>query len=233
MRIIKWLLITWIGIVFALNGLLLPFQAMAFDSEYYVESFLTLEVEKTIGISEEALTRVTEALVAHIDKGTGDLKNVENVRGVDVVFYNEKEQHHLHDIQILVKAARKFLIIVNITMVLALIAVRFIDKREKNLFCKSLTRSFQVAVIASLIALGTLVALYFIDFNWAFRKFHEIFFTNDLWLLDPKTDRLIQMMPLEFFINFTKLWLSKVFLIFILFIIAGFIVPRFKRRKSF
>ncbi|HSN67432.1 MAG TPA: DUF1461 domain-containing protein, partial [Fusibacter sp.] len=93
--------------------------------------------------------------------------------------------------------------------------------------------SFQAAVFASLIALGTLIALYFIDFDWAFRKFHEIFFTNDLWLLDPKTDRLIQMMPLEFFIDFTKQWLSKVFLIFLLFITVGFIVPRLKRRKSF
>ncbi len=232
MRIIKWLLIIWIGITLALNGLLLPFQAMAFDSEYYVESFLALEVDKTIGISEEALTRVTEALVTHIDKGTGDLKNVENVRGKDVIFYNEKEQHHLHDIQILVKAARKFLILVNISMILALIAVWLIDKRDKNQFLVSITRSFQSAVIASLIALGTLVALYFIDFDWAFRKFHEIFFTNDLWLLDPKTDRLIQMMPLEFFIDFTKLWLSKVFLIFILFITVGFIVPKITRHKS-
>ena len=232
MRIIKWLLIVWIGIIFALNGLLLPFQAMAFDSEYYVESFLELEVEKSIGISEEALTRVTEALVTHIDKGTGDLKNVEKVNGEDVIFYNEKEQHHLHDIQILVKAARKFLILVNIGMVLALIVVWLIDKSDKKQFLVSITRSFKSAVIASLIALGTLVALYFIDFDWAFRKFHEIFFTNDLWLLDPKTDRLIQMMPLEFFIDFTKLWLSKVFLIFIIFITVGFIVPKIKRPKS-
>lgn len=232
MRIIKWILILWIGIIFALNGLLLPFQAMAFDSEYYVESFLELEVEKSIGISEEALTRVTEALVTHIDKGTGDLKNVEKVNGEDVIFYNEKEQHHLHDIQILVKAARKFLILVNIGMVLALIVVWLIDKSDKKQFLVSITRSFKSAVIASLIALGTLVALYFIDFDWAFRKFHEIFFTNDLWLLDPKTDRLIQMMPLEFFIDFTKLWLSKVFLIFIIFITVGFIVPKIKRPKS-
>jgi len=231
-RIIKWLLILWIGIIFALNGLLLPFQAMAFNSEYYVDAFLALEVDKSIGISEESLVRVTEALVAHIDTGTGDLKGVENVRGVDVVFYNEKEQHHLHDIQILVKAARKFLIIVNIGMLLALIAVWLIDKKDKMNFLKSLMRSFQTAVITSLIALGTLVALYFIDFDWAFRKFHEIFFTNDLWLLDPRTDRLIQLMPLEFFIDFTKQWLSKVFLIFILFLTVGFIVPKLKSRKS-
>ena len=29
--------------------------------------------------------------------------------------------------------------------------------------------------------------------------FHHIFFTNDLWLLDPKTDLMIQMLPEQFF----------------------------------
>lgn len=232
MRIFKWLLILWIGITFALNGLLLPFQAMAFDSDYYVKSFLALEVEKTIGISEEALTHVTEALIAYIDKGTGDLKRIENVNGVAVVFYNEKEQEHLHDIQLLVKAARKFLIFVNIVMALAILAVWWLDHKNKRNFLQSLKYSFQTAVIASLIALGTLVALYFIDFDWAFRKFHEIFFTNDLWLLDPRTDRLIQLMPLAFFIAFTKQWLIKVSVIFMFFIAVGFIIPNIKRRKT-
>lgn len=232
MRIIKWLLILWIGIVFALTGLLLPFQAMAFDSDYYVDSFLALEVDTSIGISKESLKRVTETLVTYIDNGTGDIKIVENVNGSDVIFYNEKEQYHLHDIQLLVKAARSFLLIITISMVLALLAIWSIDKRDKTHFLKSLQRCFQVAVFTSLIMLGSLVALYFIDFDWAFRKFHEIFFTNDLWLLDPRTDRLIQLMPLEFFIDFTKQWLSKVFLIFILFVTVGFIIPKFKRLKA-
>ncbi len=232
MRIIKGLLIIWIGIIFALNGLLLPFQAMAFDSEYYVDSFLALEVDTSIGISEETLKRVTEALITHIDNGTGDLNRIETVRGSDVVFYNEKEQHHLHDIYNLVKGGRWFLILANISMLIALLVVWLFDKRIMKYFLTSMIRMFRVAVAVSLITLGTLVALYVIDFDWAFRKFHELFFTNDLWLLDPRTDRLIQLMPLDFFIDFTKRWLSKVFLIFILFITVGFIVPAFKKRKA-
>lgn len=37
------------------------------------------------------------------------------------------------------------------------------------------------------------------DFNAAFNFFHRIFFTNDLWLLDPDTDLLIRICPSTMF----------------------------------
>ena len=35
-----------------------------------------------------------------------------------------------------------------------------------------------------------------------FLKFHEISFNNNLWLLNPETDNLIKLFPLEFFYDF-------------------------------
>ena len=37
-----------------------------------------------------------------------------------------------------------------------------------------------------------------VGFESAWERLHEIVFTNDLWLLDPRTDRLIQMFPESF-----------------------------------
>ena len=39
------------------------------------------------------------------------------------------------------------------------------------------------------------------DFNGFFITFHRIAFTNDGWLLNPRTDMLIRLMPEEFFIS--------------------------------
>ena len=39
------------------------------------------------------------------------------------------------------------------------------------------------------------------DFNKYFVLFHEIFFDNDLWLLDPDTDLMIRMLPEGFFFD--------------------------------
>ena len=51
----------------------------------------------------------------------------------------------------------------------------------------------------ALIAFIVMAAL--IDFNTFWTNFHLIFFRNDLWLLNPNTDRLILMVPLNFFIT--------------------------------
>ena len=47
--------------------------------------------------------------------------------------------------------------------------------------------------------LGVLAVWAMIDFNAAFNFFHEILFTNDLWLLNPATDLLIRICPISMF----------------------------------
>ena len=48
------------------------------------------------------------------------------------------------------------------------------------------------------LALGVWAVL---DFDGFFRRFHELAFDNDGWLLDPRTDLLIRLMPAAFFID--------------------------------
>ena len=42
-----------------------------------------------------------------------------------------------------------------------------------------------------------------VGFDGAWNQLHEVLFTNDLWLLDPRTDRLIQMFPETFWAEAT------------------------------
>ena len=49
---------------------------------------------------------------------------------------------------------------------------------------------------AALVFLGIAVA---VDFTRCFRLFHEMFFTNDLWIFDESTDYMIRMLPEGFF----------------------------------
>lgn len=233
MRLIKSLILLLIGLILSLNSFLLPFEAKAFDAEYYVDAFKALNVKDTIGISESALTRVTYALVDYIDDGSGDITLVENVKGSDVTFYNEKEQHHLEDIRLLAITARAFHLYANLTLaIMAVLLILLTTKETPRERLLLFFKSFRSAALFSVSALSGLGALYFIDFDWAFRRFHEIFFTNDLWLLDPRTDRLIQLMPLDFFIQFTARWLITTLIINLFFIGIGFIVPKFIHKKE-
>ena len=69
-------------------------------------------------------------------------------------------------------------------------------KDVRNLFVgASRIRSILIAVII-LIVSG--------DFEKYFILFHRIFFTNDLWMLDPTTDNLINIVPEGFFVDMTE-----------------------------
>lgn len=232
MKSLKSIVLVIIGLILTLNAFLLPFQMLAFSTDYYIAQFTDLNVHKSIGIDLESLEIVTNTLIDHIDKGAGNLDVEVDVNGEKIVYFNEKEQHHLHDIYILVKKARSFLILTNLIMMILFLSLYFMDGRNWHSTLTSLTKAFKYAVYVAFGILLFLITLYFVDFDMAFRKFHEIFFTNDLWLLDPRTDRLIQLMPLQFFINFTRDWLIRVALFLIIYIVIGFIFPVRRKLKK-
>ena len=63
-----------------------------------------------------------------------------------------------------------------------------------------------------------------IDFDGLFTVFHRIAFTNDGWLLDPRTDLLIRLMPTGFFVTLA----SRV----MLWAVAGAVVADIAARKT-
>lgn len=46
-----------------------------------------------------------------------------------------------------------------------------------------------------------LSTVFYINFDKSFNFFHGIFFNNDYWLFDPKTDPVINILPQEFFLH--------------------------------
>ena len=64
-------------------------------------------------------------------------------------------------------------------------------------------KAFAVGMLAALCVTGImitgLVVWAAVNFDGLFVTFHRIAFTNDGWLLNPRTDLLIRLMPLDFF----------------------------------
>ncbi|HQP00577.1 MAG TPA: DUF1461 domain-containing protein, partial [Caldisericia bacterium] len=98
-----------------------------------------------------------------------------------------------------------------ITISIAIIIFLLIKKKD-------LPNIFLYSFIPILIFL---ILYLFVPFDKLFINFHLILFRNDLWLLNPETDRLIVLLPEDFFIRsfqkiliFTSLTLIYLFSIF-------------------
>jgi len=69
---------------------------------------------------------------------------------------------------------------------------------------------------------------FIVDFNKAFVAFHEIAFSNDYWLFDPRIDPVINILPEWFFMYAAFL----ILLIMILFAAIAFFTGRILSRKN-
>ena len=63
---------------------------------------------------------------------------------------------------------------------------------------QAVTAGLGTAALLATAAVGVLIG-----FDDLFRQFHLLSFANDFWLLDPRTDHLIQMFPQGFWFDVT------------------------------
>ena len=81
---------------------------------------------------------------------------------------------------------------------------------------------------AACLALAAVIST---DFSRYFVVFHHIFFDNDLWILDPDTDMLINIVPEAFFMD-TALRIAIVFAIFVTIFFGACLFLWLKGRKA-
>ena len=84
---------------------------------------------------------------------------------------------------------------------------------------KILARGYQIGLGIATAGVAFLAGALIVDFNTAFTVFHEIFFTNDLWLFDPAEDYMIRMLPEVFFYDMA-LRIGGIFIISMLIFLA-------------
>lgn len=110
---------------------------------------------------------------------------------------NEKEQLHMLDVRRLVRLAQtvsKGCMTVAAGMVMVIAWINAMEKKKNMPFGVAIG----VLILAGA-AVGVHILLNTQGFEALFIRFHEIFFTNDLWLMNPETDILIRMMPQKLF----------------------------------
>lgn len=172
--------------------LLTSVEIATFDLDFFEGKYREYDRPEKTGISHENLMVVTEELLDYLKGDRDDIVIFTEVHGEQRQVFREREIMHLVDVKILF---RKGFAIRNISLIIGLLSIIFLFVYDRKKLSKSL-------IVSSLIPVGIMILLLIpllLRFYETFNLFHEIFFTNDLWLLDPKTEVLIQMFPLDFF----------------------------------
>lgn len=186
--------ILW-GILLSVVLLLTSVEIVAFNLNHYEKSFHKYNITEATGMDTENLKHTIADLLKYLKDDRHELDTRAVIKGEEREVFGNREKLHMIDVKELFIKGR---ILRNSSIaLLAIMGVLLIkkDRYWKKAFAKTLTYT----AVINILLLITLSLLMAIDFYKYFTYFHLIFFSNDLWLLDPNTEVLIQMVPEEFF----------------------------------
>ncbi len=175
-------------------------QFYAFNHDFYMKEFNKYNITEVTGMNENDLSKAATKLIDYLKDESDNLNIEAEIKGKTEEVFGEREKKHMVDVKVLFEKGYRLRFIGILVSLSSLALILTLSKNRKKDIFKALLWS----AIIPLILMVILFILIQIDFYKYFTHFHEIFFTNDLWLLNPKTDVLIQMLPLEFFIDITK-----------------------------
>ena len=191
-----------------------------FFEPFFVWQYNRLNVAETIDIEKDELMRVTTDLLDYMRNRRDSLEDVYGVvAGVERRFFSDIEIRHMIDVLELYNIAfmvRNVAFFALVGLILALLLLR-----SRVLYV--LTRCFRDVLVGFLTGVSLLVIAIAINFERAFDLFHHMFFNNDYWILDPRVDLLINMVPLGFFIHIS-IFIALLIVISCGIIIAGSII---------
>ncbi|MBR3841914.1 MAG: TIGR01906 family membrane protein [Christensenellaceae bacterium] len=187
------------GFFLLLGILFLSIDSWCFADAFYKKEYAKLGTAESIGISEEDLGNATDALLDYLQGKREDLVTYADFESVgECEVFNEKEKLHMVDVRVLYLNARVLLLGLG-GIGLVILVFLFIKNKKKALIpVLAGYMDANVILLAFAAAIGVFVL---VDFDTFWTNFHHIFFTNDLWLLDPRTDVLINMVPGQFFFD--------------------------------
>ena len=161
-------------------------------------------------MSLDDAVHVTEDMLEYCIGRLDTLDDTEaTIDGVTRPFFTDREKSHLADCRVLFQKGLHARVIALLLLVAFVIYIYVHNGKEKTsaLLAKGYLRSLAfIAVLTVIIAV-----LCVIDFTQAFTVFHHIFFDNDLWILYPDKDQLINIMQEDVFSD-AAMWIAGIWL---------------------
>jgi len=162
----------------------------------YLRGFDTFAVSERTGIVEQDLQSIPVHLIRYFN-GLEDSAQMEvrKADGETIALFHDYELIHLDDVRKLfsLNSLAQSLGLLFLAL-LAGMATRDSSPHKAQDILEGL-RIGSSLILFSLIALGVLFAT---QFDRMFVGFHMLAFTNEFWLLDPRTDYLVMLFPTSF-----------------------------------
>lgn len=195
----KWLhpvLCVIISILAIFICLITSFEIAAYsDFGFYQKEYEKYHVLDRLDMEMEDVMDVTVYMMSYLRGGENVLSIEKTIEGEVQDFFNEQDRFHMGEVRELFLggiALRRMACILLIVLCVILFAT---EKKWQVMLAGMFQKTLGIFCILVLF-LGAVITM---NFSECFVIFHEIFFDNDLWIFDSRTDFMIRMLPEGFF----------------------------------
>lgn len=173
---------------------------LASDTGYLEGGIRRHDAAQTTGIALNELDYAVGAIVRYFEDDAETLRILVFADGQEIALFSEDETLHMEDVKGLMRTIfRANEVALGFVLAYVAATVLWAGERSGRRLAKEALAAVGVGALVG-VAVG-IVAL--VGFDSAWEQLHEVIFPNDLWLLDPRTDRLIQMFPEAFWAEAT------------------------------
>lgn len=186
-----------------------------YDTPQYVNGEMSLD--DAVHVTEDML----EYCIGRLDTLDDTTATID---GVTRPFFTQREKSHLYDCRVLFQKGIRARVIA----ILLFIGLAFYvyahsggntdgpdpaerDKQKVKSAAAALSRGYLRALLFTAVLAVIIAIMCAIDFTRVFTEFHHIFFDNDLWILYPDKDNLINIMQEAVFFDAAK-WIAGIWL---------------------
>ncbi len=171
-------------------------ETVAFDRAFYSREYGRLNTAAYVGVDQKTLDGATTVLLDYLQGKRENLDFEAQIGEESREYYNDREKAHMADVAKLNQNAVGMMVGF-FSAGGALLAVAFVFCARRYVVWKSCFFTM-IGILAVFFVLAVWAAC---DFNAFWISFHYVFFTNDLWMLDPQTSLLIRMYEEAFFFD--------------------------------
>lgn len=168
---------------------------LAGEVRFYERGFRTYDADEATGVALPELDRAARAIIDYFENDAATLRIVVLSNGQETSLFNPRETSHMEDVKRLMRVLFR-VHEVSLAFVLTYITATVLWSGERS--PRRLAREAMAGVALGVAAILAVGAFALSGFDAVWTRFHELVFPNDLWRLDPRTDRLIQMFPESF-----------------------------------
>ena len=180
-----------ISVIFFIFMYFTGIQIVSNNDLFFKKFFEKYDIYDRRGVSVDDSVYVIDILVDYMEGKSDTLKLNRNVLGFDK--FSSRETLHMIDVRNIYIIFRTLRDISCILYIISLVLYK--RKTNNNKIFKYSIISF---IIANVIFLGSSLMILF-NFDEFWFEFHKIAFTNDLWLLNPSNDLMINVCSNEMF----------------------------------